>query len=43
MYNSIERYYNMGFYTIEQMKVFVMAKWITPEQFETITAVPYEA
>ena len=43
MYNSIERYYNMGLYTIDQMKVFVAAKWITAEQFETITGVPYEA
>ncbi|MEC1778394.1 XkdX family protein [Schinkia azotoformans] len=42
MYNSIKRYYDMGKYTLDQMKVFVQAGWITPEQYTEITGEPYE-
>lgn len=41
-YEKIKRYYNEGRYTIEQMKVFVKGKKITPEEFEKITGIPYE-
>ncbi len=41
MYNSIKRYYDMGKYTNEQMKVFVQAKWITDEQYREITGIEY--
>lgn len=41
MYNSIKRYYDMGKYTLEQMKVFVKAKWIEEEQFKEITKEDY--
>lgn len=37
MYNSIKKYYDMGKYTLEQMHVFVKAKWITPREYYTIT------
>jgi uncharacterized XkdX family phage protein len=43
MYNSIKKYYDMGKYTDEQMKVFVGAEWITPEQYKEITGVEYVA
>lgn len=41
MYNTVKRYYDMGKYTNEQMKVFVQAKWITEEQYLEITGVVY--
>ena len=40
-YDSVKRYYNMGFYTNEQMKVFVVAEFITVEQYKEITEVEY--
>ena len=40
-YDSIKRYYNMGFYTNEQMKIFVVAEFITVEQYKEITGVEY--
>ena len=43
MFNSIKRYYNMGKYTLEQMQVFVQAKWITAEQYKEITGEDYAA
>lgn len=43
MYDIIKRYYGKGYYTNEQMKVFVVAKYITAEQYEEITGIPYEA
>lgn len=42
MFNSIKRYYDSGRYTKEQVKVFVMARWITAEEYEQITGEPYE-
>lgn len=41
MYNSIKRYYDQGRYTDEQVKVFVKAKWITAEEYKTITGIKY--
>lgn len=41
MYNSIKKYYNMGKYTNEQVKVFVSAGWITAEEYKEITGVDY--
>lgn len=43
MYNSIKKYFDKGYYTTEQMKVFVQAKWITEEDYKTITGVDYIA
>lgn len=40
-YDSVKRYYNMGFYTNEQMKIFVVADFITAEQYKEITGVEY--
>ena len=41
MYNSIKKYYDMGKYTDEQMKVFVKAEWITEAEYKTITGKKY--
>jgi uncharacterized XkdX family phage protein len=43
MYNSIKKYYDMGKYTNEEMKIFVKAEWITEEQYKEITNVSYVA
>lgn len=43
MYNSIKKYYDMGKYTDEQMKIFVKAEWITEEQYKEITGIEYVA
>lgn len=43
MYDSIKRYYGMGKYTKEQVKIFVLAKWITEEQYKEITGDEYVA
>lgn len=41
MFDSIKRYYDMGKYTNEQVKIFVMAGWITEEQYYEITQTEY--
>ena len=43
MFNSIKRYYDMGFYTKEKVKVFVQAGWITEAQYKEITGDDYVA
>lgn len=42
MYNSIKRYYDSNRYNNEDVKIFVAAKWITPEQYKEITGIPYQ-
>lgn len=41
MYNSIKRYFDTARYTADDVKIFVKARWITAEQYEEITGVPY--
>lgn len=41
MYISVKRYYDMGKYSDEQVKVFVKAGWITEEQYKEITGEEY--
>lgn len=43
MYSSIKRYYDTGRYDDEDMKIFVLAKWITEAQYAEITGIPYQA
>lgn len=43
MYNSIKKYYDEGRYTDEQVKIFVIVKWITPAEYKTITGKTYAA
>lgn len=37
----ISNYFKMGLYTVDNVKVFVAAKWITTEQHKTITGEDY--
>lgn len=41
MFNTIKKYYDKGFYTNEQMKVFVTAEYITEAEYQTITGEAY--
>ncbi|WP_083676850.1 XkdX family protein [Paenibacillus glucanolyticus] len=44
-YPTIKRYYDNGHrtYTDENLKTFVVAKMITPEEYKQITRIEYEA
>lgn len=41
-YNTIKRYFEMGFYTNENMRLFVQADKITKEQFVEIVGSSYD-
>ncbi|NFE84106.1 XkdX family protein [Clostridium botulinum] len=41
-FEKIQRYYNDGYYTIEQVARFVKATKITEEQYKIITGKDYE-
>ena len=41
MYEKVKKYYRMGFYSKEQVKVFVQKGKITAEQYEEITGEVY--
>lgn len=43
LYNTIKRYYDMGLYNEDQLRVFVQKKAITPAEYEQITGEAYEA
>lgn len=36
-------YFKLGLYTTDQVKVFVVAKWITSDDYKTITGQDYAA
>lgn len=40
-YEKIKRYFDMGKYTVEQVKVFVQTNKITTEEFTKITGESY--
>lgn len=40
-YSLVQRYYNLGYYTVDQVKVFVVANKITEAEFTQITGQPY--
>lgn len=40
-YSLVKRYYERGYYTKDDVKVFVQAGKITPEQYEEITSESY--
>ena len=42
-FDSVKRYYDMGLYTDEQMKMFVKANMITAEEYKEITNKAYAA
>ena len=41
-YEKLKFYYDFGLWTIEQMKKAVEKKWITAEEFKTITGEAYK-
>ncbi len=41
-YKTLKRYYDKGFYTDEDMKVFVDISWLSAEEYKTITKVEYK-
>lgn len=41
-FNAIQGYYKEGFYTNNDVKVFVRASWITADQYKQITGIDYE-
>lgn len=43
MVNTVKKYYDKGFYTDEQVKVFVVAQYITEAEYQTITGKTYVA
>lgn len=40
-YETVRRYYGKGFYTNEQVKVFVMGSKINEEEYKQITGIDY--
>jgi uncharacterized XkdX family phage protein len=40
-FDLIKYYYDRGYYTNDDVKVFVEAGYITPEEYEQITGEPY--
>lgn len=40
-FEKIQRYYNMGIYKNEQVKIFVVGEKITAEQYKLITGIRY--
>lgn len=40
-FEKIERYYNLGYYTNDQVKLFVVGGRITAEQYKLITGEDY--
>jgi uncharacterized XkdX family phage protein len=40
-YAVIKRYYERGYYTNDDVKIFVQVGKITPEQYQEITGEPY--
>ncbi|MED0678498.1 XkdX family protein [Aneurinibacillus thermoaerophilus] len=42
-YSAVKMYFDEGFYTTDDVKVFVGAKWITADEYQQITNEPYSA
>ncbi|MGP9042091.1 XkdX family protein [Cytobacillus kochii] len=40
-FNAIKGYYTEGFYSNDDVKIFVQAAWITADQYKQITGVNY--
>lgn len=40
-YSTLKNYYELGFYTLENMKIFVKAKYINDIQYKEITGKDY--
>lgn len=42
-FEKVERYYKAGYYTNDQVKIFVVSKKITEEEYKSITGENYIA
>lgn len=42
LYKTVKKYYDMGFYSDEQVKVFVEKEKITAEEYKLITGKEYD-
>lgn len=42
MYRVVKRYYDMKLFPLEQVKKAVLVKWITADEYKTITGLDYE-
>ena len=40
-FKMVKRYYEAGYYTKEQVKVFVVAEYITVTEYKEITGIEY--
>ena len=40
-YDKVKKYYDEGFWTIDMVRNAVVKKWITEEEFKTITNIEY--
>ena len=41
MDEMVIQFFNMGFYNIDDMKLFVQVQWITKEQYKETTGIDY--
>ena len=41
MDEMVIQFFNMGFYNIDDMKLFVQVQWITKEQYKKTTGIDY--
>lgn len=41
-YNTVKKYYDLGMWSVNQVKNAVVKGWITAEEFTQITGQPYE-
>ena len=41
--SSLKYLYDLGLYTNEQFKIFVVCKWITPEEYFSVTGAEYDS
>lgn len=41
-YDIVKRYYSLKLWDISRVKNAVVKEWITPEQFQEITGIPYD-
>lgn len=42
-YDLLKKYYDMGIYNDENMKVFVACGWLIPEEYKQITGIVFVA
>ena len=43
MGSLVKQYYALGLYTVDDLKVFVKAEYITPDEFKALSGTDYAA